>query len=371
MAKKPQSSDPTVKAFRARLRRVRAAIKGLGHDALLVTNPKDIRYLTGFSGEDSFALVMPRSFHVISDFRFNEQLDAIKHLAKIVLRDGLMPGTVRALVRDMGIRKLAIQAEYMTVAQKSTYAKMLRPIKLTDTTNIFAALRVIKDEAEILSIRKAVRIQQRALKQTLEEIGPGTSETRIAATLEYNMMALGSEGAAFGTIAAVRANSAVPHAVAGKAKAAKNQPLLIDFGATVDGYRSDMTRVFSFGKWNPKVREIYSIVLDAHKAAARALKPGVKCADIDAAARDLITDAGYGEYFGHGLGHGIGLDIHENPRLSKASTDVLKPGMVVTVEPGIYIQGVGGVRLEDDYVITASGAKNLCSLPKDIGWATR
>ncbi|MEQ9616497.1 MAG: Xaa-Pro peptidase family protein [Phycisphaerales bacterium] len=367
--KKPDASP--FEAHKARLKRLRAALKANGHEHFLITAPNDIRYLTGFSGEDSFALVSPKSFHVISDFRFNEQLDAIKLIAKVVLRDGLMHETVRALLADLSIDTLAIQSETVTVAQKTRYTKLLKGVKLVDTEGVVSKLRVIKDAAEVSAIRKAAGIQQKALLQVLEEIGPGMTESRVAAKLEFAMKSLGSEGTGFNTIAAARTNSAIPHAVTGNTKTAKNKPLLIDFGAIHNGYRSDMTRVFNFGTWNTTIHEIYSITLEAHEAAAAALRPGLSGRDADAVARNIIAKAGYGEQFGHGLGHGLGLDIHEDPRLSKQSTDVLEEGMVVTVEPGIYIQGLGGVRIEDDYVITKTGAKNLCTLPKDIGWATR
>jgi len=372
MAKRPvKSKTDAFSAPKERLRRLRAALAKLGHDALLITNPNDIRYLTTFSGEDSFALVTKKKLYVLSDFRFNEQLDGIGPIAKVVLRSGLMHETVRSLVRDLSLDSLAIQAEHVSVAQKATYRKKLRPTKLIDTTGIMQGLRVVKDAEEIASIRKAVSIQQRALKAVLEELGPGVTETEIVARLEYTMKAMGSEGPAFSTMAAVGTNAAVPHAIAGKKKTAKNRPLLIDFGATVDGYKSDMTRVVSFDGWTATMREIYGIVREAHKASAKALKPGISASDVDAVARDLIDEAGYGDAFGHGLGHGIGLDIHEAPRLARTSSDVLEEGMVVTVEPGIYLQGTGGVRIEDDYVITSKGAKNLCTLPKSLEWATR
>jgi len=223
MAQRTQTKPAPFVPQRSRLRKLRAAMKKGGHTALLITNATDIRYLTSFSGEDSFALVTAKSLHVLSDFRFNEQLDAIKPVAKIVLRSGLMPETVKGLVRELGIKSLAIQAEHMTVAQKTRYAASLRPAKLVDTVGMLDALRVIKDETEIASIKKAINIQQRALTQTLDEIGPGMTESRIVAILEYNMKSLGSDGPAFGTIAAAKTNGAIPHAVAGKTKTAKNK----------------------------------------------------------------------------------------------------------------------------------------------------
>lgn len=271
----------------------------------------------------------------------------------------------------MGGGRTLIQAEHMTVAVRRRLAKAIGAARLVETTGVVSGLRRIKDASEIAEIRRAVRIQEAALEATLEGLGPGRREADLAASLEFEMRTRGSSEPAFDVIVAARANGSLPHAIPGRTRTAKGQPLLIDWGATVGGYRSDMTRTFSLGRWSKAMREIYEVTLEAQLSAIEAIGPGVRCAEVDAAARDIIDDAGYGDRFGHGLGHGVGLDIHESPRLARGSEDVLEPGMVVTVEPGIYLPGVGGVRIEDLVVVTERGRRNLSSLPKDLDWATR
>jgi Xaa-Pro aminopeptidase len=232
-------------------------------------------------------------------------------------------------------------------------------------------MRRIKDDSEVALIRAAAKIQEQALLAVLPTLKPGQTELEVAAALEAEMKRRGSSAPGFETIVAADPNGSLPHYRPGRTKLRQNRALLIDWGAIYQGYHSDMTRVFAFGKWPAKIAEIYQITLDAQEMAAAALKPGVSTQDIDAIARGHITKHGYGDCFGHGLGHGLGFNGHEDPRLSHmVSGTVLEPGDVVTVEPGIYLPGIGGVRIEDDYVITQKGAKCLCTLPKDLDWAT-
>lgn len=365
---KKKSSHSVAPSFKARLAKLRAALRNRSIEALLITNPNDIHYLTGFHGDDSWFIVTPRRPILISDFRFQEELDEITGVRLLLRAGAIQDAAMDPLSRYDSV---GVQAEYLTVATRKTLARFLGARRLKDTTGLVNALRVIKDEFEIKQIKKAVRIQERALLAMLDRVGPGDAERDIAAELEHQMKSLGAEGPSFDSIVAARTNGSKPHYRPSKTKAANNQPLLIDWGAKVGGYCSDMTRTLSFGRWPNPLAEVYTIVLDAQQAAIDAIAPGVCCAAVDAVARDLITKAGYGNEFGHGLGHGIGLDIHENPRLSRYSTDVLQPGMVVTVEPGVYLPGVGGVRIEDDILVTDRGHRNLCSLPNTIQWSTR
>jgi Xaa-Pro aminopeptidase len=224
--------------------------------------------------------------------------------------------------------------------------------------------RAVKDQSEIRTIRQALSIQQRAFEQTLDIIKPGMTEIEIAGYLEYCMRSLGAEGTSFPTIVAVDANGALPHYQPAGKKLKRGSTLLIDWGAQYKGYCSDLTRIVALGSMKPQVREIYDITLEAQQAAIEAIRPGVSLTEVDRAARDHIKRAGYGKQFGHGLGHGIGLDVHEQPTLSPRSEGELEPGHVITVEPGIYLPGVGGVRIEDDVAVTARGAKVLSDLPK-------
>ncbi len=375
-----------------RLGRLAEALRGLsgGVAALLVTNPKDVGYLTGFLGGDSYLLVpaelgMSRAAvpTLISDFRYKEELEPVEaaKTARVFIRSNSMTEAVAEVLLAFlaqgdtgGDARVGVQAEHMTIAEKATIARRLGAGgkgRLADTTGLVARQRVIKDDFEIGLIRKAAKLQEAALEAVLPTIKPGQTELEIAARLEAEMKTRGSSEPGFQTIVAAGPNSSLPHYRPGPRKVASGKPVLIDWGAVYRGYHSDLTRTFSLGKWPAKVREIFRIVLDAQLAAAAALGPGKSSVEIDEIARRHITRHGYGDFFGHGLGHGIGLNGHEEPRLTNMLAPVkLTPGMVVTVEPGIYLPGVGGVRIEDDYVITQTGAENLCTLPKDLEWST-
>ena len=339
-----------------------------GLDALLLTSPPDIRYLTGFHGEESWAFLTPRSVVIVSDLRFQEELEGVRG-SRVVMRAGPIAEAAADALPSAGV--VGIQAEHMSVATRAGLARLIGARRLRPTTGLVAGLRAIKDESEIAQIRKAVRVQERALLATLDLVEPGVREADIAAELEHRMKSLGAEGLAFDTIVAAGAHGSKPHYRPAGARVRAGKTLLIDWGAVVGGYCGDMTRTFALGRWPRALREIYEIVLEAHEAAIDAAGPGKKCAAVDAAARSIIERAGYGRQFGHGLGHGMGLEVHEAPRLSRTSTDVLEPGMVVTIEPGVYLPGLGGVRIEDDIVITERGRRRLSTLPKAIDWATR
>jgi len=357
-----------------RLARLRAALKPTGATHLLVTDPKDVGYLTGFHGGDSYLIVaaQPRPKPVlISDRRYEEELEEFSHVATIRMRDGSMFDAVRDVSREMNIGKLALQAEHLTLAAHKALAGRIGVKKLLATTSLLADLRLRKDDTEIAAIRAAIKVQEAALQVALGDIEPGQTELEVCANLEWAMKSLGATAVGFETIIAAGPNSAKPHYRPGKVKLKNNSLLLIDFGAVVGNYTGDMTRTFALGKWPKPMAEVYDIVHDAHHLAAAALAPGMSGAEADAVARKHIASHGYGEQFAHSLGHGIGLNVHEGPRLSsQANDDILRPGMVVTIEPGVYLPGVGGVRLENDYLITERGAKNLCSLPMDRNWAT-
>jgi len=368
---------PTIPDFapiatsKSRLKRLRTALERNSVPALLITNPADIRYLSPFCGDDSYALVTDSSFHIISDFRYLADLAPVKGLATVVIREADMLAAVKGVVSDLRLKRLAVQSESITLATHARLAKALRPVKLIESAGVLAALRIIKDDAEIAFIRRAVAIQQAALLATLKAIKAGQREIEVAARLEFEMKSRGSVKPAFDTIVAADANAAKPHATPGQKKLKHNGIVLIDWGARSAGYCSDMTRVFAFGTWPARIAEIYKIVLEAHNDAMAAAKPGMTGRALDAVARNTITRAGYGPQFGHGTGHGIGLNIHEAPSLRKLDAGtILRPGMVVTVEPGIYLPDIGGVRIEDDLLITKRGSEGLCTLPKTLNWAT-
>jgi Xaa-Pro aminopeptidase len=356
----------------ARIARLRHSLAPHDAEWMLVTNPMDVAYLTGFLGGDSYLLVGPSENTIISDFRYQEELEPVRTLANIHIRKGSLPAAVGEVFRAKSVTRCVIQPDAVTLAEHDALRRHVgEDCSLIPVPGLVMTLRAIKDAAEVARIRAAVRIQEGALLAVLKTIRPGQTELEVAARIEGEMKTRGSREPGFQTIVAARANGSLPHYRPRATTLARNQPLLIDWGAVCDGYHSDMTRTFALGRWPAKIREIYEIVLDAQQMAAAALSPGKSTREIDAIARNHIARHGYGEHFGHGLGHGIGFNGHEEPRLTHMLPETtLQPGQVVTIEPGIYLPGIGGVRIEDDYLITEKGAENLCSLPKDLKWAT-
>jgi Xaa-Pro aminopeptidase len=385
-----QRSSVEASAIPARLERVRLAMRKAKVPAMLLSNPLDVTYLSGFPGEDSYLLVTGKKAIVLSDSRFSEECKALAAQGHVQtqLRSGAMMDEIVKVVTGLKVSGLYLQAEHATIKFIETLAGKLAGISVRAIADLVVPQRMVKTPGEVKMIRKAIAIQQEAMEGALKESAdmlhasgkakggakpkPFT-EQDFAAILEYRMRRLGSPKTSFETIVGSGPNAALPHYRAAGGKIKPGTPVLIDWGATFGGYHGDMTRVVNFGsKWPAKWVEIFKICEEAHHVGAAALAPGKTGAEVDAAARDVITKAGYGPQFGHSLGHGIGLQIHEGPGLSKMSTSaVLAEGMVVTIEPGIYLPGLGGVRLEDDYLITAKGAVNLCSLKMDLTWATR
>lgn len=367
-------SKGTNTPYSTRIARLRGLLQDKECSHALVTSATDVGYLTGYTGGDSY-VVIPTAANakpvIVSDFRYQEELEHFKGLAEVVIRKGSMVEAVGEVLRGVKASKVAFQAECMTVAERDAIAKRLEKNTLVPTTGLVIGLRRVKDEHEIGQIRKAIKIQEQALIEVLPTLKPGETELEVAGRLEAGMKQRGATGLAFGTIIAARANGSLPHYRPSTTKVGSGQGLLIDWGAVYEGYRGDLTRTFAMGKWPKKLAEIYPIVLEAHEAAAGALSAGKRSSEVDKVAREVITKAGYGEHFGHGLGHGIGLDTHEEPRMSHMiAGSILQAGNVVTIEPGIYLPGVGGVRLEDDYLVMEGGCRKLSSLPKDMEWAT-
>jgi Xaa-Pro aminopeptidase len=342
--------------------------------ALLVTNPRDIRYLTGFVGDDSWAVIAAADGPptIFSDFRFQEQIAReAPHAAVRIRKDSLADELARFLAARR-ITGLALQAGYVTLAQRQTLRRKLPGTRLVAKDDGLLQQRAVKDAGEVLAIRKALHLAQEGFRRTLAQARPGMTETQLAAVLEFEMRSLGADGPSFPSIVAVGTNASLPHAIPGSAKLRRGGIVLIDWGARWGGYCSDLTRTVALGSMPAKIREVYKVVLDAQLAGIAAVAPGRSVREVDAIARRVIAKAGYGGQFGHGLGHGIGLDIHEQPTLGQRGEGVLEPGHVVTVEPGIYLPGVGGVRIEDDVLVTSGGSGGhevLSDLPKDLASA--
>lgn len=370
MSQTPENRLPgdVSQACSGRLERLRSSFATSGVDALIVDHGADIRYLTGFSGEDSYVIVTTDGAVIITDPRQDEFLNPWRESGFIDVDMGVrhrLPDAVGPWCASNAVNRLGIQAEHLTVAARSALAGTVGSTQLVDTIGLVGSLRIRKDALEVARIERAGVIQTEAISAALEHLRIGMSELEFCAILESEMKTRGSTSPSFGTMVSSGPNSSIIHHETGETPIGEGG-LLIDWGATFAGYCSDMTRTFAVGDFPPKIQTIYGIVSEAQQAAIEAIAPGKPCASIDKVARDIITDAGYGPNFDHGLGHGLGIDVHEDPYFNDLATDtLLEPGMVMTVEPGIYIPGVGGVRIEDDVLITEDGYRILTSFPKD------
>lgn len=367
----PLLPKSVIEACRGRVQRLQRAMQGQRIDALLISAEKDIQYLTGFVGHESLAMVTDGGAIVISDARYDEYLqpwrDAIAGgAAEIVMgKRHRLYDSVREICDKRNMKRLGVQADVITVTGRAALSEKIGQQRVADTTGLVSSLRMRKDAIEIAALEKAIVIAQDAIAAVLESLEPGTTENQFAAVLEFEMKWRGASGSGFTPIIGSGAKSSIIHHTTGNSSIAEGV-LLVDWGCVVDGYNSDLTRTFGVGNLPGKLREVYRLVLDAQMKAIDAIRPGKTCAEIDAVARKTIADGGHGEHFGHGLGHGLGMDVHEGPYFNDLATDIrLEPGMVMTVEPGVYIPGVGGVRIEDDVLVTDGGCRVLSSYPKD------
>ena len=338
-------------------------------DAFLVTKPEDVRYLTGFTGEDSYLLAHRRGGVLLTDGRFDEQAHAECPGVEVFIRQGGMSEAVAKEARRLRLRRLGVQGGHTTLFLKDALAKTGAFRKIVPVADVVGELRIVKDEREIATIVRAVRIAERGFQQLLA-LGRrwwiGRTERELAAELDHRMRLAGAAGPSFETIVAVGPHASLPHYRPGGTRVGNDCLVLIDWGARVAGYCSDLTRVVRVGRIPPRLVEVYRAVERAQAAGLAALRGGIRAASADRAARRAIESAGYGKQFVHGLGHGVGLEIHEAPSLGRLSKARLRSGMVVTVEPGIYLPGVGGVRIEDDAVVTSAGSRRLSRLPRDL-----
>lgn len=345
-----------------RLKRFRRQMKAARISAFLVTHPVDYFYLTGFTGEDSAVLLTSRAVHIISDGRFAESIKQECPWARVWMRRGLLNPEIASVCQKLQIKSMAVQTSHLNVDDHKEIQKLGKLRSLKSAPPILAQMRCIKEPAELATLGKALRNAEEAFTAMRRTIRVGQTELEMAARLEYEMKRRGASGPSFPTICAEGPNAALPHAHPGRRKVKRGSAILFDWGARVDGYCSDLTRMVFVGSIPAKIAEVYGVVLAAQKKAIAAVRPGARMCDVDAIARDWIADAGYGEAFNHGLGHGLGLDVHEPPSLSWRSKKKLEAGMVVTVEPGIYLPGIGGVRIEDDVLVTPTGRRVLSRL---------
>jgi Xaa-Pro aminopeptidase len=353
-------------AIRERLRRLRQHLDERGVDGLLVTGGINRRYLSGFTGSSGYLLITRDEAVLFSDFRYRTQAPQ-QAPDYVFVEHGLKPEeSIRDKAHELGVKKLAFEDHDLTVAGHRTMAEALAGIELVPAGKLVEAVRMVKDDSELAVLRDACAIADRAFRHIMDVLKPGMTEKEVALELEFFMRKEGAAGTSFDTIVASGERSAMPHGKASDRVMAPGDFVTLDFGALYDGYCSDLTRTVVLGPATDRHREIYGIVLEAQQAVLEGIRPGMTGREADKIARDIIERYGYGDCFGHGTGHGIGLDIHEEPRLSMGGDVLLVPGMVVTVEPGIYIPGFGGVRIEDDILITENGAELLTHAPKNF-----
>ncbi|MEO0079341.1 MAG: Xaa-Pro peptidase family protein [candidate division WOR-3 bacterium] len=332
-------------------------------DGLVVSGLSNIRYLCGFTGSNGMMVITRNRAWFYSDFRYKEQMKSEVHgcRKRMLKRDLYLEFPVKDI---KGVRRLGLESSNLTLERYQSLRRQLRGVRLVPVRDLVLELRRTKEPAEVQLIKRAQRWTDRVFQRLLELVKPGVSEHDLALEIEFEFRRLAEP--AFPPIVASGPNAAKPHARFSRRKLRRGDVLTVDFGCRVAGYCSDMTRTIFLGRANPKLREVYEHVLEAQKRALASIRPGVACAQIDAVARNYLASVGLGKFFGHSLGHGVGIDVHELPRLAKNSSDFLKPGDVVTVEPGVYLPGLGGVRIEDMVLVTETGCENLTHSPKQL-----
>lgn len=329
-------------------------------EAFLITSRENIFYLSGFTGEGM--LIIDKQHRIIvTDFRYIEAAEmntcgfCVENIARGI--ENIIPPTIKTLL---------IEENHLTLGRYRAYQKKLAGIELADSSSLIEPLRLIKDESELANIKTAAQIATEAFKKVLLQTKAGISERQLSLTFEHLVKSMGASAVSFDTIVASGKNSSMPHAVACDKELQNGDFVTFDFGCVYNGYCSDMTRTVAIGSVTDKQKNVYETVLKAQKTALNAAVSGASCFDVDKTARDIITKAGYGKEFGHALGHGVGIEVHEQPTLSPKSTKTLENGMVVTIEPGIYIENEFGVRIEDLIIINKEKPINLSDFTKEL-----
>ena len=348
-----------------KLEKLRSAFSETGIDGILITSPYNRRYISNFTGTAGVVLINAEKALFITDFRYTEQAAEQCQGFEIIKLSGSFPEEIALQVKKLGIKKLGFEEDFLTYSSFKVYEKEVEA-ELVPISGVVEKLRLIKTDAEIKILKVAADIADAAFKHILDFIRPGKTELEVSNELEFFMRKAGATSSSFDTIVASGHRSALPHGVASEKIIEAGDIVTMDYGCYYNGYVSDITRTIAVGKPDAKLKEIYEIVYEAQLRGMAGFKPGITGKEADAITRDYITEKGYGEYFGHSTGHGIGLEIHEGPGLSMRSNIILEPGMVVTCEPGIYIPGLGGVRIEDDTLITNTHNEALTHSTKEL-----
>jgi Xaa-Pro aminopeptidase len=348
-----------------RISAARGCLERVKADLLLVTNLSNIRYLTGFTGSEALLVLSPEDGWFLTDSRYTSQANDEVSGAKVIEFSNRLDSLVQVL-KQPGATRIAFEAAQMNVQMYQDLVKRLRDVEFVAADTETTALRRAKDAGELEILGRVADMASQSLLEILKEVKPGAVESEVAWALEVAMRNRGADGKSFDFIVASGERGALPHGKASEKKLKAGELVTIDYGATYRGYCSDETVTVCLGEPDERQREVYETVLAAQQTAIDAVRPGITLRELDAKARDLILARGYGEYFGHGLGHGVGIDIHEYPTVSPRNATVAEEGMVITIEPGIYIPGWGGVRIEDTVVVEADGCRRLTQVPKAL-----
>ncbi len=354
----------------ARAPEVRAVLAGAGCEALLVTSLTNVRWLTGFTGSAARVVVLPDELVLVTDGRYGDQ--AAIELAAAGVDGRVLVGRSLAAQQDLlaaaigAVHRLGLEAEHVSWSAQRGYTESFPGAELVATTGLVEGPRLVKDPGEVARIEAAADIASAALDTTLALLADEPTETAFGLALDTEMRRLGAQGPSFETIVAAGPNAGFPHHRPDERRIREGDLLVLDFGALVDGYHSDMTRTVSLGELSAERAELLALVTEAQALGVAAVGPGVDARDVDAACRRHITAAGWGEEFTHGTGHGVGLLIHEAPWVNATSTDRIVAGAVVTVEPGVYRGALGGARVEDTVLVTSDGCRPLTKTPKDL-----
>ncbi len=353
--------------------RLRQRLAEIGVDGMLFTNLTSVRYLSGFTGSAGVLLILAKNGHFISDGRYSEQARLQVPDFQVHIDAGTRPGGDSGLLgvaQELGLmgpaRRLAFEAEHVAVSSFNRWGELFPEIHWVETSAVAAELAMIKDAEELAALGEAVRITDGVFEALLDDIRPGAVERQVAARISYLVKSLGGEADSFEPIVASGRRGALPHARASDKALEQGDLVVLDFGARYAGYHADMTRTVCVSEATERQREVYDTVLEAQLRGIAAARAGTATADVDAACREYIEAKGFGDYFVHATGHGLGLEVHTPPRLSRQSTEVLAENMAVTVEPGIYIPNWGGVRIEDDVLVGPDGSAPLNKSTKEL-----
>jgi len=355
------------KPFSKRRRAVVRELEKQSLDGLLVTSPANWYYLTGFTGESGVLVMCSDRTTLITDGRFTTQAKDEARGVRVELQKGALYRSVGEWVKHQGMRRVGYDPEQWTVAQWEALRKASgAKCREVEAKGIVEGLRSRKDAQELSVMRKAAILAGEVLEEVLELVRPGVRETEIGAEIEYQMRKRGATGISFETIVASGVRAALPHARPTSKRLGKNELVVLDLGAILGHYCSDITRTVYLGRAPQRIRGWYRAVLEANQAAIAAVKPGITCGEVDAAARDVLKKSGLETYFVHSTGHGVGLEVHEAPRIAKGQSIRLEAGNVITIEPGVYVEGCGGIRIEDDVAVGRQGREVLTRVRRDL-----